>query len=527
MKNENIGNSDLEKVLRDKMNELSDSVDCFDKISARAFPEKDPNFSESGYTVSDLENVTGRPRHGRILRWVALAAAVVLCIVFVPKTGIVRHILSNFGGGVKHNFTQIVAEIEAETELHQYQQLDVELDYYLKNDVLVTPLFSCPFEDSGKEDAMVRVFIRETGAGQFMDYDTAQVYAVEYTGEYSEANIIAAARSAYTFTDEELENVQKDRDTYNDAENYVNYAIAYSFTVDSDCFRSTDGEAISIACMPYLCDSIYGSDTVRARVSVLYGHNGLDSSDDYFYDIITNYGGEELELPDREHMWARSVYFNGSSAFPKNKAASNFRRTELFTHDSKEYFAENSFSSLPPFNQMYGSGGDDKYTPGKELSFKKRYLDENICTIAAPADPNRMLGLMVYYPYKGLENSSIAFYYDGKQQFEFSPSAFAYMRVLSAAEQDYLETKKSELEAQNAEELRKIAELQQEIEKNNIMTELEAKISSYEDEKQQKVESFNAGTDKYTQAKLQTEIDALQALIDELSVELEKLKNNG
>lgn len=43
-KNDLYGNQEIEKILKEKMNELSSSVDCFDKISARAFPEKDPDF---------------------------------------------------------------------------------------------------------------------------------------------------------------------------------------------------------------------------------------------------------------------------------------------------------------------------------------------------------------------------------------------------------------------------------------------------------------------------------------------------
>ena len=33
-------NQEFEKLIKDKMNELSSSVDCFNKISEKAFPEK-------------------------------------------------------------------------------------------------------------------------------------------------------------------------------------------------------------------------------------------------------------------------------------------------------------------------------------------------------------------------------------------------------------------------------------------------------------------------------------------------------
>ncbi len=60
MKNEKTENREIENILKSKMNELSESVDCFDKISARVFPEKNQDFSESGFTISDLENKIGR-----------------------------------------------------------------------------------------------------------------------------------------------------------------------------------------------------------------------------------------------------------------------------------------------------------------------------------------------------------------------------------------------------------------------------------------------------------------------------------
>ncbi|MDO4864777.1 MAG: hypothetical protein Q4A05_11470 [Ruminococcus sp.] len=401
MKNENIGNSDLEKVLKDKMNELSDSVDCFDKISARAFPEKDPNFSESGYTVSDLENVTGRPEHGKILRWAALAAAVVLCIVFVPKTGIVRHILSNLGGGVKHDFTQIVEEIDAETELHQYQQLDVPLEYYLKNDVLVTPLFSCPFEDSGKEDAMVRIFIRETGAGQFTNFDTAQVYAVEYIGEYSEENIIAAAKSIYSFTDADLEEPR----IRSGSIDFAGAAVTLNFAPDKDneYLHDKDGDAVSVANQSYGCYIMYDGKTVWTTTSVLYGHKGTGYSEEYFYDTVTAFGGEIISLPDRQAMWEESLYYDGTSALPK-ETGSNFTRTELFPSGSFAYEDVNNYGFVGNFNDF--SVDMAMLRKSKEIKLSSSRTDSTISTIAAPSDPDLLYGLSIYYAFEHLADES-------------------------------------------------------------------------------------------------------------------------
>ncbi len=394
VKNENIGNSDLEKVLRDKMNELSDSVDCFDKISARAFPEKDPNFSESGYTVSDVENITGRRDHGRILRWAAFAAAVVLCIVFIPKTGIVRHVLSNLGGSVTREFQQLITEINEETEANPYHEIDVPLEYYLKNDVLVTPLFSCPFEDCGKDDVMVRIYIRQAEAAYF-SFDTAQVYAVEYRGEYCDNNIIAAAKSAYSFTDEDLiERFLFSSDTT--ISDVAPSALEQNFTPDKDkgCLIDSDGEPVSAASLDYGCFIRDGSDTVFAYTTIIYGHKGCDSSDEYFYDCIAYGNGKAIELPEREDMWERSLYYNGSSAFPK-VSETNFTRTELFTREADTTASSGSFGYVGPFNGISYNATDLK--AGHPLSLSSSLTNSIFSTVDLPSDEKLFRNLRVYY----------------------------------------------------------------------------------------------------------------------------------
>ena len=65
------GERDPEKELREKMSELSSNIDCFEKISARAFPEKYQDFSDSELVVSDLENVTGKRRAVPVLKWLS------------------------------------------------------------------------------------------------------------------------------------------------------------------------------------------------------------------------------------------------------------------------------------------------------------------------------------------------------------------------------------------------------------------------------------------------------------------------
>ena len=58
----NIDNSDIEDILKSKMNELSDSVDCFDRISEKVFSADEDCFFKDGYVVDGVEVVTSKPR---------------------------------------------------------------------------------------------------------------------------------------------------------------------------------------------------------------------------------------------------------------------------------------------------------------------------------------------------------------------------------------------------------------------------------------------------------------------------------
>lgn len=392
VKNEKNAYSDLEMVLKDKMNELSDSVDCFDKISARAFPEKDPNFCEGGYTVSDLENVTGRKNHGRILRWAALVAAVVLCIVFVPKTEIANRVFSNFSRSPKDNFKSILSEISEETERHTYQQLDVSLDNYIKNDILVTPLFSCPFEDCGRDNAMVRIYTREVGEGMYINYPTAQVYAVEYTGEYSESNIIAAAKSIYSFSDDDI----AEPEIRTDGIDLTSDAIALNFSPDEnyDYMLDSNGCTVSLASIDFGCYIRYNGKMALTSTSVLYGHNGIKESENCFYDSVTKFGGEIIDIPDRDSMWDESVYFNGDSAMPKENA-SEFVHKELYPQKVSD--TERNFRFIGPFDGIVCPRHELK--TNSDLDLVSSEINATVCSVSTPSDEKFLEGLRIYFAY--------------------------------------------------------------------------------------------------------------------------------
>ena len=54
--------NEFEKYLKEKLDDLSESVDCFDKIAKKAYLNKNSKLEDNYLTVTELENVTGK-RH--------------------------------------------------------------------------------------------------------------------------------------------------------------------------------------------------------------------------------------------------------------------------------------------------------------------------------------------------------------------------------------------------------------------------------------------------------------------------------
>ncbi len=336
MKNEKYNeNQEFEKLLREKMDQLSDSVDCFDKISARAFPEKSSDFSDSELFVSDLENVTGKRRGAVFLRWTAAAAAIVLCVGVLPKTAIMNNFLANIGKKRNELYSSMISEIESETQLNDYRQYDVTLSEYLADDFLITPLYSCPFEDVDREDMRVRIFIRENDG-----LLTNQVYAVEYSGDYTESNFIAVAESEAKFTDEELADFDSGNAEYTDAVEKLRSAVeemtkenVYS-TLDLKKYTGDGTNSDMAASFSYETLIRDGEQIYPIAVYALYHNSHENDGIKYYYDFSCyKYENDELfpaELSDETFKWRNAVGFDGCQITPK-QSGSRFERKEMLS----------------------------------------------------------------------------------------------------------------------------------------------------------------------------------------------------
>lgn len=322
-KNDFNSDQEFEKILKEKMNELSTSVDCFDRISSRAFPEKDSDFSDCGFTVSDLENVTGKRRILPALKWLSAAVAIVLCIGIVPKIALINSLKYSMENcNDKDCCNDIILKINKEIQNGDYYICDLTLNDYLSHDVLVTPMYRCPFEECD-EDMNVRIFVKTIGGIR-----TNQIYAVEYYGVYSEDNIVAAAETGVTFSQKEMAELENGFNYFFASDDECSNAVSAAFTFnDIGELCNNNGKTISAASFSDFSFYKKGKSVKSVRTDVVYYR--YDNPDNYFYDLkVTDRSGEEIQIS--ENSWKRSVDCNGNPVHAE-KNSNIMIKTDLFT----------------------------------------------------------------------------------------------------------------------------------------------------------------------------------------------------
>ncbi len=354
MRNKNDLNGDTEfgHELKDKMKELSSSVDCFDKISVRAFPEKDSELTDSEFTVSDLENVTGKHKRISVLKWSSIAAAAALGIFILPKTAFYHDFMSEISEDGDPKYNSLISEILTETAKGGYEVCDVPLDSYIRYSVLVDPFYECPFGKSDKKDVMVRLFERT-----YRDIPTNQLYAIEYSGKYADGIFLAAAKSGATFNDDELAKAAESSD-WGDMSDKTYKAVCASFTADKygALTDKNDDEQTVTPVASYEKKQIFkqGTEVMLLSTDVIY--TSLSHPDRYGYDIscCKNVDGElvSFDIPKADKLWKYSVSFNGTSAFPKEKD-SYFTRMNYYSrpYSQEEIAAVNCFEPYSLVNE--------------------------------------------------------------------------------------------------------------------------------------------------------------------------------
>lgn len=491
---------DIEKLLSNKLDELAENVDCFGKITDRAFPKTGTKDTENWFTVTGLENVTVRSKRTKKLRWAALAAAAAVALMVIPKTEIIPKVLTHIVDNGKGTFESIIDHITDETQKGEFISFDVPLSYYITNDVLITPLLSCPFEDSGKEDTYVRLYIRTVDS-----YPTNEVYAIEYTGSFTDSGIIAAAYTDTKFTKEDIEQIELcDRIVPEEFSKEIDRAVEDNFWDDGMGNLALNGDnAVSLASFT-LIQHIKTAEGLYplAATDVIYYHNDARFQEEHYYDTFTYsatvYGNKEIEdLPEREFGWKRSVYRNGRSAFPE-KNASSFTRTEIFGSEPTEEIPQKGWAAAAPLT--FGNPVSELYGSKLELEYFHWYRQGTFSTVLSPAAYCANSFRMYTSPYKdGLYYSSspsrtVKIMYNGKAIYSGAiglseTSEAENVMMFSESYNEYVE---ESLIQMNAEYDRIVAELNANIaEKRSFLKALTDGADSDNEEIQKQIEQYD------------------------------------
>ena len=336
---------EFEKLLRDKMNDLSDSLDCFDAISERVFREEDAEYSDSEFVVTDLENITGKRRFSPLLKVAAAGLAAVIAVLAVPRTAVYRRIMSSVNEHEDSSFSTVVSSVlsatdkESGMEFHVY---DLELDEYIRSGVLVTPLYSCPFEDIGRDNVRVRIFVRT-----FNDILTNKIYAVEYSGEYKESNFIAVAetKADIELSDKQLEDINSD---------------LTSLQLKNGIEMNHGAPICNITDQTNVFFTQYSIFRASEGVYPMANHISyfVDESGKYRYgicsEVVKDGDFSEYNIMQHDLKWERSVYSDGTSALP-DQSDQGFIKVDKF--DGEGVFLRgiiSPYSNLAPESEYEG-----------------------------------------------------------------------------------------------------------------------------------------------------------------------------
>lgn len=422
MNNKDNKTPGFEDQIRNKMDELASSVDCFDKISKRAFPDNSSSSFDSEFTVSSVENITGKKKISRFMPAAALAAAAAVCLVALPRSERFMDFYSSLGDSKNETFRELVSELNEETTANTYTYFDCSLDEYIRYDRLITPLYSCPFENSDKDDINVRIYVR-----LHENTPTNQIYAVEYEGEYEDNNIIAVADSHAKFTDEELEK-------FSSSGRYsVSNHLSGNTVTDHSGYFTINGYTSMAA--GFSCNCIYKHDGMIYDLSneLLYSSTmDEDAPSPYFYDLFSTYvsaSSEDSVTENRfdislfDEIWDNSVYYNGSSAMP-DESSSVFTYTELHVNPESTAAGNTAVKFVYPF---ISATEDYRYSDMSGLSIDLELAGNNRLgssgNIIPPLDPSLRDTFRIYAP-ASAEKLDISTS-DGRLEYGFTTEKFS------------------------------------------------------------------------------------------------------
>ena len=223
--------NEFEKDLRKKLDKLSDSVDCFDKIVKKAYSD-DEGFYEDDFTVASLENVTYQKKRFRFAPVMAVVL-VAVTLFLVPKLKLGNLFSFNTGKSSIERYADLMDELEYELSEYNYVYSDYKMDDFNHLALFINPLYNYQYDNKNTENLYVRVYTKlltnDKTSGDNTSYQTNQIYLVEYKDFYSEENIISIIDSKAKFNHDDIEectnkiNADFQSSTNNINQNFVDF----------------------------------------------------------------------------------------------------------------------------------------------------------------------------------------------------------------------------------------------------------------------------------------------------------------
>lgn len=408
--NENKNGSSFEEMLRKQMKALSDNVDCYDEIVSKVFPERSISYSSGGFIDPEEETETVPPKKhiSAVIKFGAAAAAVLIAFALVPKHITIESMKRDSGKeAALMSYKELLTDLKkAENDASNYTVFEMSLEDYARNDVLIDPLFRCPFDTENMIDAKVKLFIRKN-----LYFNTNEAYAVEYTGDYNENNFIAIASSGVKFTEKELS--EFDSMYENEAaeaylktlfcpegERLCGIAAEHHFKgAENGGLTDLDGNPVSAAA--YSFTTLYKDDDGIKPVStsVLYYHDNTETKEnpDFRFDTFSFYEDKatdavvEFEPESNFGGWEACVYYDGISAFPDENALEE-NHEELFT-DLNDIPESGELEYIMPYSEYERQAIRDNYSPSEQFKMvtSGNALASRVSTIGDKGARNSMM----------------------------------------------------------------------------------------------------------------------------------------
>lgn len=308
---------EFEKQLREKLDRLSDSVDCFDKIAEKAYSESDnADFYEDDFSVSGVENVTYTSKKRFRFAYVIAVMLVISVIVCIPTLKL-TNLFGSDTKSYKERYNELLEELEYELNEYTYIYNDYNMEDFNHLSLFINPLYNYQYDIDNTDNRYVRVYtklltndvIKTTDLGLYNRfYRTNQIYLVEYEDYYDENNIISIIDSDAKFNHDDIEECMNQN--IHEFDLYINEVNHDFLDIINMNFLSDDKDTISL---------MFKENTVTASSFVyksFYKLNGkiypmltdtlllnLSNNYSYSYEIRCSYIENDGKICDFDTSW--------------------------------------------------------------------------------------------------------------------------------------------------------------------------------------------------------------------------------